>query len=54
MPYVRKGNTVYKKEGGHLVKKGSSKSASKAKAYEHVLQAVEHGWTPSKKKRNKK
>lgn len=39
MPYVRKGKTVYKKEGGKLVKKGSSKSVGKAKKYLKALYA---------------
>lgn len=41
MPYVRKGNTVYKKVGKRLVKKGSSKTASKAVAYMKALYAHE-------------
>lgn len=39
MPYVRKGNTVYKKEGKRLIKKGSSKTAGKAKRYMKALYA---------------
>ena len=50
MPYERKGKTVYKKEGGHLKSKGTSTTVAKAKSHERVLQAVEHGWKPSKKK----
>jgi hypothetical protein len=47
MPYIRKGNTVYKKSGKKV---GSSKSTSTAKKYMRVLRAVEHGWKPSRKK----
>ena len=47
MPYVKKGNTIYKKVGDKLVKKGSSSSSKKAKSYLRVLNAVEHGWKPS-------
>ena len=36
-PYKRVGKTVYKKTSHGLVKKGSSKSASKAKAYMKAL-----------------
>jgi hypothetical protein len=39
MPYVRKGNVVYKREGGRLIKKGSSKSVSMAKRYMRALYA---------------
>lgn len=39
MPYVRRGNTVYKRVGGHLVKKGSSKTAAGAKKYMKALYA---------------
>lgn len=44
MPYVKKGNTVYKKEGGHMVKVGSSKNPEK---YMRTMRAIEHGWKPS-------
>ena len=37
MPFKRIGKTVYKKVRGHLVKKGSSKSVAKAKAYLRAL-----------------
>lgn len=37
MPYVRKGKTVYKRVGGKLVKKGSSKSVGMAKKYLKAL-----------------
>lgn len=36
MPYKSKGNTVYKKEGGHLTKVGTSKNP---KAYMKALYA---------------
>ena len=39
MPFVKKGNTVYKKVGGKLVKKGSSKTATGAKKYMKALYA---------------
>jgi hypothetical protein len=48
MPYEINGNTVRKASTGKLV--GHS---SNPKAYLHVLQAVEHGWTPPKMRSNK-
>ena len=51
MPYVRKGNTVYKKEGGKLISKGTSKDTATAKKHMAVLEGVEHGWKPSKRKK---
>jgi len=50
MPYIRKGNTVYKKEGGHLKKVGTS-SKSEVKSYMKTLRAVEHGWKPTGKRK---
>jgi hypothetical protein len=47
MPYKIKGNTVVKKNTGEVV--GHSKSPKK---YMRVLQAVEHGWKPSKKSKH--
>jgi len=44
MPYVRRGNTVYKKSGKKV---GTSKNPKK---YMRVLQAVEHGRKPTGKK----
>lgn len=46
MPYDIKGNTVVKKDTGKVV--GHS---SNPKKYLRVLQAVEHGWKPSGKKK---
>ena len=51
MPYMRKGNTVYKKSGK---KKGKSKSKRAAKKYLKVLNAIEHGWKPKKRKARRK
>lgn len=48
MPYVRKGKSVYKKVDG-LKKVGSSKSVSKAKNYQRLLNAIHHGWKPTGK-----
>lgn len=48
---MRKGNTVYKKVGKKLKKKATTK---KAKKYLKVLNAVEHGWKPKKKKRGRR
>ncbi len=44
MPYTIKGNTVVKKDTGKVV--GHSKNPKK---YMRTLQAIEHGWKPSKK-----
>jgi len=46
VPYVKKGNTVYKKEDGHLKKVGTSKNPDK---YIKTLNAVSHGFKPKKK-----
>ena len=45
MPYKIKGNSVIKSDSGKLV--GKSKNPKK---YLHVLQAVEHGWIPTRKR----
>jgi hypothetical protein len=50
MPYIKKGKTVYKKIDG-LKKVGSSKTMEMAKNYYKTLQAVEHGWRPTRKKK---
>ena len=44
MPYAIKNGTVIKKNTGKVV--GKSKNPKK---YMRVLQAVEHGWKPTKK-----
>ena len=49
MPYVRKGKTVYKREAGRLVKKGSSSTVEGAKKYMKKLYMVE-GERKKKKK----
>ena len=46
MPYVVRDEAVYRKDTGKLV--GRSKSP---KRYLRVLNAVEHGWKPSKRKK---
>jgi len=45
VPYAIKGNKVIKKNTGKVV--GKSKNPKK---YLRVLQAVEHGWKPKRKK----
>lgn len=45
MPYAIKGNAVIKRTTGKVV--GHSKNP---KRYMRVLQAVEHGWKPNKKR----
>jgi hypothetical protein len=45
MPYKIKGNKIIKKTTGKVV--GKSKNPKK---YLRVLQAVEHGWKPKRKK----
>ena len=47
MPYAKRGNTIVKKDTGDVV--GHSKNPKK---YMRVLQAVEHGWKPSKKQKH--
>lgn len=47
MPYAIKGKTVIKKDSGKVV--GHS---SNPKKYLRVLEAVEHGWRPSKKSKH--
>ncbi len=46
MPYVVRDDGVYKKDSGKLV--GKSKNPKK---YMKVLNAVHHGWKPTKKGR---
>jgi len=46
-PYAIRGNAVVKNNSGKVV--GHSKNPKK---YERVLNAVEHGWRPSKNKKN--
>ena len=48
MPYAIKGKTVVKKNTGKVV--GHS---SNPKKYKRVLQAIEHGWEPPKKRKRK-
>jgi hypothetical protein len=50
MPYKLKGKTVYKKVDGWK-KKGTAKTKAKALKYFRLLQGVEHGWKPTKKRR---
>lgn len=45
MPYARRGNTIVKKDSGKVV--GHS---SNPKKYLRVLNAIEHGWKPNKKR----
>ncbi len=45
MPYAISGNSVIKRDTGQIV--GHSNNPQK---YLRVLNAVEHGWKPSKKK----
>ena len=52
MPYVRKRKTVYKKVDG-LKKKGKSKSVAKAKKYKRLLDAIDHGFKPMKKRKKR-
>ena len=51
MPYIKKGNTIYKNEGGHIKKVGTSKNPAK---YVRTLQAVEHGFKPVKGRTKRK
>ena len=46
MPYTIKGNKVVKQTTGKVV--GKSKNPKK---YLRVLEAVEHGWRPKKKRK---
>jgi len=49
-PYIRKGKTVYKSQGGHLISKGTSTTVKKAKAHMKALYAHSPD-TKSKKKK---
>lgn len=49
-PYRRVGKTVYKKEGGHLISKGTSATIEKAKAHMKALYAHSSD-TKSKRKK---
>ena len=44
MPYVIRGNAVYKKDTGKLVGR-----SNKPKKYLRLLRAIEHGFEPSKR-----
>ena len=46
MPYTIKGNKVVKKTTGKVVGKSEN-----PKKYLRVLEAVEHGWKPKKKRK---
>lgn len=50
MPYQREGKIVFKIVGGKKKKVGESDSVEKAKSHMRTLQAVEHGWKPTKRK----
>lgn len=47
MPYVKRGRSVFKTSGKKV---GTSKTLAKARRYARTLRAIEHGWTPKKKK----
>lgn len=49
MPYVKKGNAVYRKDTGQLV--GHSANPTR---YLRTLNAIEHGFVPNKQKNEKK
>ena len=48
MPYRLKGNVVYKKTASGMKKVGKSR---KGKRYLRVLQAIEHGWKPTRRRK---
>ena len=48
MPYVRRGKTVYKRTSRGLKKVGSSRSIKQSKAHLRVLNALHHGWKPTR------
>ena len=50
MPYIAKGKTVYKKVDG-LKKVGTAKSRKTLKSYKRLLNALEHGWKPTRKRK---
>ena len=50
MPYKVVGSDVYHKKGGKWSKKQHCKSPAAARAAIRLLQGVEHGWKPSKKR----
>lgn len=47
MPYVRRGNTIYKRVGDSLEKVGTSDNPEK---YLNTLRAVAHGFKPRRRK----
>jgi len=54
MPYKRSGKTIYTKASGKWKKKQTAKSVAAAKRAMRLLQGVEHGWKPSRRKRKKR
>ena len=50
MPYKRVGKKVMHKKGGKWLVKQTAKSVKNAKAAIKLLNAIEHGFKPSKKK----
>jgi len=50
MPYTRRGQDIYKKEGGSLRKVQHCTSVENAKKALNLRRGVEHGWKPTGKK----
>lgn len=51
MPYKRVGKTIYHKKGGKWVVKQRAKTVENAKKALRLLNAVEHGFKPTGKKK---
>ena len=51
MPYKISGTKVLHKKGGHWSTKQVASSVKKAKATIRLLEGIEHGWKPTRKKK---
>ena len=50
MPWIRKGNTIYKRTSRGLKKKQRARSVGAAKKALNLLRGIEHGWKPTRKR----
>lgn len=50
MPYRTRGKTVQVKKGGKWKKRAKASSAKSAKKMVRLLNAVKHGWKPTRRK----
>jgi len=51
MPYKRVGRRIYKLVGGRWVLRSTCKNVENAKRQLRLLNAIEHGWKPTRKRK---